>query len=408
MAGLERNWTRTLAFAVLLMGAGTAGFTQSRSTLPAEDTTTGSLTGKLTDLYSRPLEGVPVVVRNQATGAETRTITTKNGFYRFSRLEPGEYTVTAESPQLGRGQLQDIAVAGGYEAWVQTAMELTHTPPTSPVLAAFPSEEQPKVEERPWLNRPVLETEALPVSEIAWPAEPLRLLPLREQWVRAEIPQTTAIEVNAALETEPLQTLALSGQSLPNLALPASVASPASGPSAPALSNSMSAAELQALPVSGRRWQEFVLDNTPTSTTRAGGQGEISLRGAGQPAEITVDGVSRGLAFGRTNESGQGSQGRGALGQGGAGPAGMAQVGKGGHGLAMSEAAIRAVETMAGNVEASADRAAGGRMNVETQRGANELHGQAFLYDRQNIWGAQNPFTQGVKINKKCNVCICI
>src|ERR1035437_552698 len=120
MAGLERNWTRTLAFAVLLMGAGTAGFTQSRSTLPAEDTTTGSLTGKLTDLYSRPLEGVPVVVRNQATGAETRTITTKNGFYRFSRLEPGEYTVTAESPQLGRGQLEDIAVAAGYEARVKT------------------------------------------------------------------------------------------------------------------------------------------------------------------------------------------------------------------------------------------------------------------------------------------------
>ena len=311
MAGLERNWTRTLAFAVLLMGAGTAGFTQSPATLPAEDTTTGSLTGKLTDLYSRPLEGVPVVVRNQATGAETRTITTKNGVYRFSGLEPGEYTVTAESPELGRGQLEDIAVAAGYEARVQTAMELTHTPPTSPVLAA------------------------------------------------------------------------------------------------PALSNTMSAAELQALPVSGRRWQEFVLDNTPTSTTRAGGQGEITLRGTGQPAEITVDGVSRGLAFGRTNESGQGSQGRGALGQGGY-PAGIAQVGKGGHGLVLNEAAIRTVETVAGNVEAAADRAAGGRMNVETQRGANELHGQGFLYDRQNIWGAQNPFTQGVKINKKCNVCICI
>jgi hypothetical protein len=164
----------------------------------------------------------------------------------------------------------------------------------------------------------------------------------------------------------------------------------------------MSAVELQALPVSGRRWQEFVLDNTPTSTTRAGGQGEISLRGAGQPAEITVDGISRGLAFGRTNESGQGSQGRGALGQGG-NPAGMAQVGKGGHGLSMSEAAIRAVETVAGNVEAAADRAAGGRMNVETQRGANELHGQGFLYDRENIWGAQNPFTQWVKETTPAN-----
>jgi hypothetical protein len=414
MAGLERSWTRTLAFAVLLMGAGTAGFTQSSATLPVEDTTTGSLTGKLTDLYSRPLEGVPVVVRNQATGAETRTITIKNGVYRFSGLEPGEYTVTAESPELGRGQLEDIAVAAGYEARVQTAMELTHTPPTSPVLAAFPSEEQPKVEEQPWLNRPVLETETLPVSEIVWTAEPLRLLPLREQRVRADIPQTTAIEVNAALETEPLQTLALAGQSLPNLAPPVPTATASavllgsqvseSRPGAPgaALSSTMSAVELQALPVSGRRWQEFVLDNTPTSTTRAGGQGEISLRGAGQPAEITVDGISRGLAFGRTNESGQGSQGRGALGQGG-NPAGMAQVGKGGHGLSMSEAAIRAVETVAGNVEAAADRAAGGRMNVETQRGANELHGQGFLYDRENIWGAQNPFTQWVKETTPAN-----
>jgi hypothetical protein len=36
-------------------------------------------------------------------------------------------------------------------------------------------------------------------------------------------------------------------------------------------------------------------------------------------------------------------------------------------------------------------------MNVETQSGANGLHGQGFLFDRQNIWGAQNPFTQWVK-----------
>jgi hypothetical protein len=36
-------------------------------------------------------------------------------------------------------------------------------------------------------------------------------------------------------------------------------------------------------------------------------------------------------------------------------------------------------------------------MNVETQRGADELHGQGFLFDRQNTWGARNPFTQWVK-----------
>ena len=36
-------------------------------------------------------------------------------------------------------------------------------------------------------------------------------------------------------------------------------------------------------------------------------------------------------------------------------------------------------------------------MNVVTQRGSNGLHGQGFLFDRQNTWGAQNPFTQWVK-----------
>jgi hypothetical protein len=66
----------------------------------------------------------------------------------------------------------------------------------------------------------------------------------------------------------------------------------------------------------------------------------------------------------------------------------------GGHGLALSEAAIREVQTVAGNVEAEAARAAGGRMNVETMSGGNELHGQGFLFDRQNNWGAQNPFSQ--------------
>jgi hypothetical protein len=43
-------------------------------------------------------------------------------------------------------------------------------------------------------------------------------------------------------------------------------------------------------------------------------------------------------------------------------------------------------------------RTAGGRVNVETARGVNGFHGQAFASDRQNIWGAQNPFTQWVQL----------
>ncbi len=160
----------------------------------------------------------------------------------------------------------------------------------------------------------------------------------------------------------------------------------------------MNAAELQALPVRGRNWQDFVLDDAPTSAAPAGGQADIALRGAGQQrAGTAVDGASRAQAFGSTNASGQGSQGQGPLGQGGDGPAGIAQVGAGGHGFAMSEAAIGTVETVAGNAEASASRAAGGRINIETQRGGDRLHGQGFFFDHLNLWDARNPLAQWVQ-----------
>jgi len=379
MAGLECRWTKALAIAVLLMGAGTVNLAQSAETRSVQTARAGALRGRLTDLYSKPLVGVPLRLRNQATGAEARTTTTKNGAYEFSGLEPGEYTLEAESLQLGRGQLEGIVVHAGHEARVQAAMEFEPLP-----LPSFLAKVQLP-------NRPELHVIAPPPND-------------------------------TVLASEPLQTLALSGRSLPDFAPPAVAASvpthlgandsqvPESGPGAPIPTASMailavssaaatttSAHELQALPVSGRHWQDFVLDNTPTSATPAGGQAQIALRSAGQQAEIAVDGVSKGLAFGPTNASGQGSSGGSALEQGGADPAGMAQVGRGGHGLALSEAAIREVRTEAGNVEAAAVRAAGGRMNVETRRGTNELHGQGFLFDRQNEWGAQNPYSTWAK-----------
>ena len=163
-------------------------------------------------------------------------------------------------------------------------------------------------------------------------------------------------------------------------------------PVAPAVTTTVTAEQLQALPAPGRRWQEFVLD-TPSAATAAGGTSQISLRGAGQePAETTIDGASTRLAFGGSGGSGPGSNG-----QGGAEQNGMGQAWAGRHGAEVAEAAIRQVETAAGNAAAQGARDAGGRMNLETQRGTNGLHGQGFLFDRENTWGAQNPFTQWVK-----------
>jgi len=106
-----------LALAVLLAGAGAAAGAQT-----AASGAGGSLTGKLTDLHSAPLDGATVVVRNQATGAEVRVTTRKNGSFRFAGLEPGAYTVEAESGRLGRGRLEGVVVSAGHEARVQAAM----------------------------------------------------------------------------------------------------------------------------------------------------------------------------------------------------------------------------------------------------------------------------------------------
>ncbi len=165
-------------------------------------------------------------------------------------------------------------------------------------------------------------------------------------------------------------------------------------PAAPAVSTTVSASQLQALPASGRRWQDFLLE-TPSANDSAE-SGQASYRGSQQSAEVTVDGATIGLAFSvsagsgphSSNDSGADSGSRSSTTQ----P--RSQAWTGGHGLGVSEAAIREVTTVAGNVEAEGMRATGGRTTIRTESGSNALHGQGFLFDRQNNWGARNPFTE--------------
>jgi hypothetical protein len=379
MAGLSQGWINILAATVLLAGTKTIVFAQS-ATPSNRGALTGSLTGKLTDLYSKPLEGVTVFLRSQATGAEAaRTVTAKNGAYSFSSLKPGEYTLEAESAKLGRGLLENIVISAGHEARVQAAMRFEPMA-SAPLLAAAKADEGPRLKALLKINHPYIELQSTPLSRIELPTEPLLTLPL--------IARATQIPAPAVQ--------------------PFAKPSPPAPPGPRPLTQSESAttaAELQNLPVSGRRWQDFLLDHAPTSATPAGGQAQTALHGSGQqPVESAVDGMSRSLAFGATCGSGQISSGQGGLGGGGIETAGVSQAGAGGHGLAIGESAIRAVETAANSVEAASARAAGGRMNVETQRGSDQLHGQGFLFDRQNAWGAQNPFTQWIKETAPANL----
>ena len=362
MAGVKRGWVKPLAVAVLLFGAGMP--------MHAQSARSGSLTGKLTDLHSAPLAGATVVLRNQATGAEMRTTTTRNGEYRFTALDAGTYTIEADSGRVGHGRLSGILVSAGHDARVQTAMQFDLAPST-PVRAVF-------------LKNPELNATGATALAAALPIETPRQLPLTGPLVAGEVHElpTEAPLLNATLEPAPLlpvlfstlpttelpravaaaipatggsPRIVLSGAAAgnPNLTTSESVAcglqaamqwsqpnrngipdpnlsriqvaSQQSGPVVAAVTTTLTDTELQALPSSGRRWEEFILD-TPTAAAPESSS-EASLRGAGQqPPDVSIDGASTQLAFGNGSGSSAGSQGQSSSGQGQNEPHGMGQA----------------------------------------------------------------------------------
>jgi hypothetical protein len=132
--------------------------------------------------------------------------------------------------------------------------------------------------------------------------------------------------------------------------------------------------QLQALPIPGRNWQEFLVDSSSPGSSE-GSADDAAERRLGKPTAITVDGTSTRLAFGVTDAHQRSSRSLTAPGAG--------------------EAAIRTVRVM--DADTGADKATGTSAAVETRHGEESLHGQGFLFDRENLWGAQNPFTQWVK-----------
>jgi hypothetical protein len=178
-----------------------------------------------------------------------------------------------------------------------------------------------------------------------------------------------------AIAERPLGRLTLDGVSLQPDTRIASDGGREGQPGTAALSGE----QLQALPLTGRNWENFALDTTPTASSEEseGAVGGARLRGGVEPAQIRVDDASVGLAFG--------SAGSGRV-------RGDSLLGAG-----TSEAAIRQVKTVSGGQETAAERAVGGRVEVETERGTTRLHGQAFAFSRGNLWGARNPFTQWVQ-----------
>src|SRR5215203_721436 len=133
-------------------------------------------------------------------------------------------------------------------------------------------------------------------------------------------------------------------------------------------STNINQTSINELPINGRRWSNFAL-LTPGAVPD-GTFGLISFRGiSGLLNNNTIDGGDNNQAFfseerGRTRA-----------------------------GYSISQGAIREFQVNTSNFAAEYGRSAGGVINAVTKSGTNEFHGSAFLYDRNNKWGARNPNT---------------
>ncbi len=140
--------------------------------------------------------------------------------------------------------------------------------------------------------------------------------------------------------------------------------------SSPALSTNIDETSIDELPSNSRRWSYFAL-LTPAVAPDQQGYGLLSFRGISVLLNNnTLDGADNNQAFfseerGRTRTA-----------------------------YFASQASVREFQVNTSNYSAEYGRAAGGVVNTVTRSGTNHLHGNAFLFERDNAWGARNPFTQ--------------
>ena len=87
------NWKRFLAVAVALLAALSIG----SGRLAAQTTTTGDITGVVTDPSGSIVPSATVTLKDETKGVTQESTTNAQGTYRFYLLTPGPYTISVTS-----------------------------------------------------------------------------------------------------------------------------------------------------------------------------------------------------------------------------------------------------------------------------------------------------------------------
>jgi outer membrane receptor protein involved in Fe transport len=137
----------------------------------------------------------------------------------------------------------------------------------------------------------------------------------------------------------------------------------------PDISSVLTANSIVNLPLNGGRWSDMAL-LTPGAVGDSNGFGLIAFRGISPLLNnVEIDGADDNQAYyseerGRTRE-----------------------------GYSTSKYIIEEFQVNTGVYSAEFGRAAGGVINAVSKSGSNVLHGIAYFSDRDNDWGAVNPYT---------------
>ena len=133
-------------------------------------------------------------------------------------------------------------------------------------------------------------------------------------------------------------------------------------------SNTIGLKVLEDVPVNNYRWSSYAL-LTP-GVVEGGGFGLLSFRGQSTLLNnVQFDGEDDNQAFFSEER-------------------GRTRVG-----YSTAKASILEFQVNTSNYSVEYGRSAGGVVNAVTRSGTNQLHGEAYFFDRDAEWGAENPFT---------------
>lgn len=179
--------------------------------------------------------------------------------------------------------------------------------------------------------------------------------PYRAEDVIVIVGQVTSIEPRLAVASSSTEVVVTEQAPVLNL-------------ESPDFSDTLTAKAIQNIPINNRRWSALAL-TTPGVTVDTSGFGLVSIRGVSTLLNnVEIDGADDNQAFfseerGRTREA-----------------------------YSTAGSAVREFAVNTGVYSAEYGRAAGGVITSVTKSGTNELHGQAYFYDRESNWNAFNDY----------------